>query len=190
MISPVWDVAAGDSLFQSGLPTRRQLCSGLGLVALGLALRPLKAEAGTGSGGVDRIVVLKSERRLLLQRGGSILATFPVALGAQPTGPKLQQGDARTPEGLYHIDAVNPHSRFHRALHISYPNAEDLRRARAAGVPPGGDIEIHGLPDSYGRFDPVAFFRDWTNGCIAVGNRAIEEITATVGVGTPVEILA
>ncbi|HEX7970591.1 MAG TPA: L,D-transpeptidase, partial [Stellaceae bacterium] len=63
-------------------------------------------------------------------------------------------------------------------------------RAHAAGVLPGGDIEIHGMPSSYGHFDPVAFFGDWTDGCIAVGNRAIEVIWASVGIGTPVEILA
>ena len=102
----------------------------------------------------------------------------------------LFRSDARTPEGLYRVDAVNPRSRFHRALHISYPNAEDMRRARAAGVVPGSDIEIHGLPDRFGDYDPVAFYRDWTNGCVAVGNRAIEEIWASVGIGTPVEIRA
>jgi murein L,D-transpeptidase YafK len=156
---------------------------------MGLALQPLEAAAGSRSESVDRILVLKSKRRLLLLRGGSILATYRVALGAQPIGPKLRQGDSRTPEGHYYVDALNPDSRFHRALHISYPNARDMRRARASGVSPGGDIEIHGMPDSYGHFDPVAF-GDWTDGCIAVGNRAIEEIWASAGIGTPVEIRA
>lgn len=177
-------------MYQSRQPSRRQLCCGLVAAVIGLAVPPVPAEAGTGSEWVDRIVVLKAQRKLLLLRGQSTLATFPIALGARPIGPKLQQGDARTPEGLYRIDGANPHSRFHRALHISYPNAEDMRRARAAGVSAGGDIEIHGMPDSYGHFDPVAFFRDWTNGCIAVGNRAIEQIWMSVAIGTPVEIRA
>lgn len=177
-------------MFQSRSPSRRQVCRALLFGFTGIAIRPLTADAGIGEGRAVRIIVLKSKRTLILLRGESPLATFPVALGARPIGRKLQQGDARTPEGLYFVDGINPRSRFHRALHISYPNAEDVRRARAANVSPGGDIEIHGMPNSYGQFDPVAFFRDWTDGCIAVGNRAIEEIWANVGIGTPVEIRA
>ena len=177
-------------MLQSRSLSRRQVCRALLLGFTGFAVRPLTSDAGIGERGAVRIIVLKSERKLILLRGESLLATFPVALGARPIGPKLQQGDARTPEGFYFIDGVNPRSRFHRALHISYPNAEDVRRAHGAGVAPGGDIEIHGMPNSYGQFDPVTFYRDWTDGCIAVGNRAIEEIWASVGIGTPVEIRA
>jgi len=65
-----------------------------------------------------------------------------------------------------------------------------VQRARAAGLSPGGNIAIHGMPNRYGHFDPVAFFREWTAGCIGVGNRAIEQIRAQVGIGTPVEIRA
>lgn len=126
----------------------------------------------------------------MLLRGGSRLAAFPIALGTQPKGPKLEQGDARTPEGHYRIDGFNARSRFHRALHLSYPNAEDMRRARAIGLSPGGDIEIHGLPQGYGDYDPVAFYKDWTDGCIAVSNRAIDEIWASVKIDTPVDILS
>lgn len=176
-------------MFQSRLASRRQVGRALAVAALALIARPLKAGAEAGES-ADRIVVLKSERKLMLVRAGSVLAAFPIALGACPVGPKREQGDTRTPEGFYRIDGINPHSRFHRALHISYPNEEDVRRARAAGVSPGGNIEIHGMPNRYGDFDPVAFFKDWTDGCIAVGNRAIEQIWASVSVGTPVEIKA
>jgi murein L,D-transpeptidase YafK len=136
----------------------------------------------------DRVVVLKSRRELLLMRNGEVLKSFPIALGAHPRGPKQQRGDGRTPEGLYVVDGRNPRSAYHRSLHLSYPNETDRARARAAGVDPGNDIVIHGMPNRYGRFDPVRFFRDWTDGCIAVGSTAIEEIWARVDDGTPVEI--
>jgi murein L,D-transpeptidase YafK len=136
----------------------------------------------------DRVVVLKSLRELRLMRGGAVLKSFQVALGPHPTGTKRQRGDGHTPEGLYVVDGRNPRSAYHRSLHLSYPNEQDRARARAAGLDPGGDIVIHGMPNRYGRHDPVRFFRDWTDGCIAVGSVAIEEVWARVDDGTPVEI--
>jgi murein L,D-transpeptidase YafK len=109
-------------------------------------------------------------------------------LGWAPVGHKYAAGDGRTPEGVYVIDGRNERSRFHRSLHLSYPGPEDVLRSRALGVEPGGDIVIHGMPVEYGRLDPVRFFLDWTDGCIAVGNLAIEEIWARVADGTLVEI--
>lgn len=171
------------------LPSRRQVCRSLALAGLALVAPPLVAGAAA-SDKADGILVVKSKRKLMLMRDGNVMRTFPVALGADPVGPKRRQGDSRTPEGLYRIDGLNPHSHYSRALHISYPNEEDLRLAHAAGVAPGGDIEIHGLPPGYGHYDPDSFFKDWTNGCIAVGNGAIEEIWARVGLDTPIEIRA
>ena len=136
----------------------------------------------------DRIVILKSERQLLLLQDGKVLKSYAIALGSHPVGAKRRQGDGRTPEGYYVVDGRNAKSRYHRSLHLSYPNDIDRARARAAGVNPGGAIVIHGMPNTYGRFDPIRFFRDWTDGCIAVGSIAIEEIWARVDDGTVVEI--
>lgn len=137
----------------------------------------------------DRIVVLKSERVLELLYRGRVMKTYPIALGEHPVGAKRISGDGRTPEGTYYIDARQPASRYHLALHISYPNAADKAQATALGRDPGGDILIHGLPNWYrGPLDPVKFYKDWTDGCVSVGDRAIEEIYAAVPVGTPVEI--
>ena len=137
----------------------------------------------------DQILVLKSARKLELLKDGRVVKTYPIALGASPIGPKHIAGDGKTPEGVYTIDARQPRSRYHLALHISYPNAMDRARAAAADRDPGGDIEIHGLPGWYeGPLDPVQFDKDWTHGCISVGDRAIEEIYAAVDVGTPIEI--
>lgn len=137
----------------------------------------------------DKILVLKSARKLQLLKNGVVLKTYPIALGGHPLGPKRVLGDGKTPEGVYTIDGRQPHSHYHLALHISYPNAADRARAAAGDRDPGGDIEIHGLPGWYeGPLDPVHFDKDWTNGCVSVGDRAIEEIYAAVDIGTPIEI--
>ena len=89
---------------------------------------------------------------------------------------------------MYFVDGKNAHSLFHRALHLSYPNAADRERARKLGVNPGGDIEIHGLPKQYAWMGAAHRSIDWTTGCIAVTNPEIDEIWGEVGVGTAVEI--
>ncbi|HLI23126.1 MAG TPA: L,D-transpeptidase family protein [Stellaceae bacterium] len=138
---------------------------------------------------IDRILVLKSKRVLELLHGGKVVKAFPIALGEHPVGAKRFEGDGKTPEGLYYIDGRLPNSRYHLALHISYPNPADTAQAVALGRDPGGNILIHGLPNWYrGPLDPVRFYKDWTDGCVSVGDRAIEEIYAAVDVGTPVEI--
>lgn len=135
----------------------------------------------------DRIVIMKSAHTLTLMSGEQPLKSYKVALG-NPGGPKRRQGDRLTPEGTYRIDAKNPRSEYHRALHISYPSAEDRERARKMGVSPGGDVEIHGLPPSWAWIGEGHRQRDWTWGCIAVTDPEIDEIWALVPVGTPVEI--
>jgi murein L,D-transpeptidase YafK len=136
----------------------------------------------------DKILVLKGKRQLELLSDGVVLKSYPIALGPQARGPKRASGDGRTPEGLYLIDGRHAQSPYHLALHISYPSAADEAHAAAAHRDPGGDIFIHGLPADYGHADPVRFYKDWTEGCIAVGNTAIEEIWNAVRDGTPIEI--
>lgn len=135
----------------------------------------------------DRIVIEKSAHTMKLMSGGQVLKTYKVALG-NPKGAKQQESDRATPEGEYVIDAKNEHSRFHRALHISYPNAADRERAKKLGVSPGGDVEIHGLPAKYAWVGFLQRYKDWTAGCVAVTNSEIEEIWPLVPVGTKVEI--
>ena len=135
----------------------------------------------------DRLVVDKSERRLFVMMNGYTVRTYPVALGRTPVGPKRMQGDGRTPEGQYVIDWRNPDSRFYRSLHISYPNTEDRMRARQLGVEPGGMIMIHGSPNIT-RTGDYGIKPDWTEGCIAVSNFAMDELWEAVADGTPIEI--
>ena len=138
----------------------------------------------------DKILVEKGARRLTLLSRGRKLKEYHITLGFSPIGPKEREGDGRTPEGIYTIDFHKPDSAFHRALHLSYPSAEDNARAAEAGVSPGGDIMIHGLPNSFGELGGSAHqLRDWTVGCIAVTDLEIDEIYSSVNDGTPIEIL-
>src|SRR5512139_1046321 len=97
------------------------------------------------SGKVDKVLVFKSKRVLILLREGEILKTYRIALGRQPKGHKTRAGDNRTPEGSYILDSRNPNSNYHLSIRISYPNETDLQNAQRLGVSPGGDIMIHGL---------------------------------------------
>lgn len=136
----------------------------------------------------DNVLIEKAARRVTLLREGKPLKTYALSLGGNPLGHKQQEGDQRTPEGVYAIDFKNPRSRFHLALRVSYPDAKDRESATRRGVPPGGDIMIHGLPNGLGWLGGFHLSRNWTDGCAAVTNRQIEEIWSLVDVGTRVEI--
>lgn len=94
---------------------------------------------------MSRASGVKRNRHLNLQvRGGKPVKTYKVALGAESIGPTQRQGDHNPPEGIYTIDSKIAQSEFHRALHVSYPNAADRERARKMGVSPGGDVPRFG----------------------------------------------
>lgn len=137
-----------------------------------------------------RVELLKAERQLLLiGPDDEVLRRYHVALGGAPEGHKQREGDERTPEGHYVIDWRNPNSTYHLSLHISYPNAEDRRRAASKGEDPGGMIMIHGLAEGMEWIGPLHRMWDWTNGCVAVTNFEIEEIWSLVRNGTPIHIM-
>jgi len=162
------------------------------LACLGAALVPAGAHAAGPTGDAvvkaNTVLVVKSERRLLLLRDGRVLKSFPIALGRNPVGAKVQAGDGRTPEGRYVLDWRNPQSRFYRSLHISYPGPADRDRARRLGVAPGGDIMIHGLPRGREAIGAEHARWDWTEGCIALTNAETDEVWRRVDDGTPIEI--
>lgn len=132
---------------------------------------------------VTRVIVLKEARKMHLMHYDRALKTYDIGLGFAPVGHKNFEGDGRTPEGEYVIDRRNPNSQFHLSIGISYPNAQDIAFAKAAGKSPGGDIFIHGRPKKYRNGK-----RDWTAGCIAVTDREMEMIYAMVRDGTPITI--
>lgn len=136
----------------------------------------------------DKVLVLKSERKLMLVADGQPFRTYDISLGFAPRGDKLAEGDGRTPEGRYLLDWKNRNSEYYKSIHISYPNARDRARARAAGVDPGDNIMIHGLGPEMAFLGKTHRAADWTNGCIAVTNREMDEIWLRVRPGTPIEI--
>jgi murein L,D-transpeptidase YafK len=137
-------------------------------------------------GRVDRIIVDKSSRIMILDQDDRPVRIYPIALGFAPDGAKAVEGDGRTPEGSFTIDRVNERSAFHLSLGIDYPQPRHVRAARARGLSPGGEIFIHGQPNLM----PAGFKMrgDWTAGCIALTNSQVEELRAHAGIGTVVSI--
>jgi lipoprotein-anchoring transpeptidase ErfK/SrfK len=136
------------------------------------------------------IIVDKLRRQLLVMKGTEELASYPVDLGIAAIEFKTRAGDEATPEGRYRVTEVRGpgQTRYHRALMLDYPNAEDqarFRRLRRAGEVTasqeiGGLIEIHGKG---GRG------QDWTQGCVALENSDMDELVSSAGVGTMVTIV-
>jgi len=127
----------------------------------GLAYPPKKVQ----------ILVFKRERRLAVwvfdSRRWRYLRDYAVLAASGHTGPKLREGDYQVPEGLYRIAYLNPSSSYHLSMKVDYPNAADLAQAaldRRKRL--GGDIFIHG--------------KDLSIGCVAIGDRGIEELFTLV----------
>lgn len=165
--------------------TERLLC--LSMVFLVAVLSPPRAIA-LDFPVADKVLVEKSSRKLHLLKDGEPFRTFDIALGVAPDGHKQQEGDSRTPEGLYFLGGRNQHSDFFLSIHISYPDSDDRALARKLGVDPGGQIMIHGQPNE--PTYSAAFYRsaDWTNGCIAVSNSDMIDIWLMTPNRIPIEI--
>ena len=156
---------------------------------------------------IVEVRVSKSERKLeLINEGNQVYKTYKVMLGLNPVGAKWQEGDNKTPEGSYALDFKNDHSKFHKALHISYPNKKDILKAKLRGKNPGGEIMLHGLPNDFSEMREWLASKnmdqmsdesirsalpnyDWTNGCIAVTDAEIEEIFSLIDVPMKITIL-
>jgi hypothetical protein len=156
---------------------------------------------------IAALEVRKSERVLLAVCVGGRVLSYPIALSREP-GHKRARGDRRTPEGVYRVAAPARPSRFHRFLPIDYPSLADALAAYADGrisaeerdaiahahlegrLPPqdtglGGHLGFHGEGSRWrGDLD-----LDWTEGCFALTDDAIEAVSARAPPGTPVEIL-
>jgi murein L,D-transpeptidase YafK len=137
----------------------------------------------------DAIVVRKAERKLYLMRRGEVIRTYRVALGLQPQGPKQHAGDFRTPEGHYQLTRRNSRSDYFLSIQVSYPNADDMRRAHSQHMDPGGSIMIHGLPNNLRHPPDYYATADWTDGCIALSNSDMVEVWLMTQDNVRVEIL-
>lgn len=136
----------------------------------------------------DRVVVNKSSHTLCLYQGQRLLASYPVVFGANPKGHKQREGDERTPEGHYSLDYKKANSAYHKAIHISYPNRQDMEDAKRRGEPPGGAIMIHGQRNGFEWASTLTQAFNWTKGCIALSNKDMDAVWSAVEVGTSIEI--
>ncbi len=137
---------------------------------------------------VDFVIVEKSKNKMYLMKNNKVVRQYDVALGKNPIGHKVQEGDHRTPEGRYMLTFKNDQSRFYKSIRIDYPNSNDELIAWARGVSPGGDIVIHGMPNKMGDYRGPMKPRNWTQGCIAVRNHEMDEIWQLVESDTPIDI--
>lgn len=141
-----------------------------------------------------RLVVDKEKHTLTVVYRKRIIRAYRATFGPNPMANKCMEGDRCTPEGEFRITRLNPKSQYNKFMEISYPN--DSAKARfnklkASGVIPasariGGDIGIHGIWP--GGDDMIELGVGWTDGCVALKNKDIEELYSMVGIGTKVII--
>jgi len=138
---------------------------------------------------VDHLVVHKTERRLLLLHGDTVVRSYKIALGLNPIGTKERAGDFRTPEGHYYLTRRNPRSDYFLSIQVSYPNETDMRRAHKNHWDAGGSIMIHGLPNQLKHEPKYYEISDWTDGCIALSNADMVEVWLLTPDNAPIDIL-
>ncbi len=138
---------------------------------------------------IDRIVVVKQKRLLTVYSKGEELKSYTISLGLEPEGAKEFEGDMKTPEGVYTIDAKNSKSSYFLNLGVSYPNEADVARAAAEGKSAGSLIKIHGLRNGWGIIGKFHRWKDWTHGCIAMTNTEMQDLYDNVAIGTKIEIM-
>ncbi len=134
-----------------------------------------------GVGGALRILVFKREGMVEVSAPGwDAPKEYEMTAQSGRLGPKLREGDGQIPEGIYHVESLNPNSLYHLALRLDYPNAFDRARGKEDGRDNlGGDIMIHGS--------------DCSIGCVAIGDMAIEEVfccAAAVGLENIAVVIA
>jgi len=123
-----------------------------------------------------KFLAIKDEKRLELwvssKKRFKKIKNYRIRAASGISGPKLMEGDKQVPEGVYKIIGLNPNSSYHLSMKINYPNQFDLYHAKNEGrLHSGSNIFIHG--------------KEISVGCLAMGDRAIEELFALVNkVGT------
>jgi len=158
-------------------------------VALSLILTLLFAGTAAATEHIDRLVIKKSERKMLALKNGKVVREMDIALGLMPKGHKVREGDFRTPEGEYRLGRRNSNSSFFLSIEVTYPNTLDKLNAERLGVSPGGLIMIHGQPNQPKKSRSYYENFDWTDGCIAVSNNDMIELWRTTDASTRVSIL-
>lgn len=131
---------------------------------------------------VNKVLVVKSQRKMYLLKDSNIVRTYLIALGPNPVGQKEYEGDGRTPEGIYTLDWQKWNSTTFHSFHISYPNKIDSARAKSKQLQVGSNIMVHGTSKGMKQK------KDWTNGCIALSNKDMADFRNLVFQDTQIEI--
>lgn len=159
------------------------------MAALNMPIRP-----DTLNKSLLEIIVNKSQYRVALYYRNKPIRIYKAVFGPNPKLNKLIEGDRNTPEGKFTITHKNPGSKYTKFMGLSYPNDSAYARfnkLKAAGKIPatariGGDVGIHGIWK--GGDDMIEMGVGWTDGCVAIKNKDMEELFSLVGVGTKVVI--
>lgn len=131
----------------------------------------------------DYVLVLKSQRQLLVKRKGITIVSLPISMGREPVGKKHYENDGKTPEGIYNLDLKwVRNDKYYKSFVISYPNDGDKAFAKLNGLNPGTGVMIHGTKP--GKLSG----KDWTAGCIALANNDMDTLFKYVAAGTVIEI--
>jgi len=191
----------------------------VGLIAYGiiLNLREDSLEEALKEKGLNtvenvKLVVSRKNYRIELYSDKLLIKSYKSVFGKNNSTIKTSKGDLVTPIGEYKICAIDTNSKFHKYLHISYPNDKDAAEAlkqdyinkdefdainlayRKNECPPaetslGSNIGIHGIGEYDFIFRNLPFTFNWTDGSIAVSNKDIDELFSVVKIGTPVKII-
>lgn len=141
-----------------------------------------------------RVAINKTNYTLDVYYRRQWIRSYRAVFGPKPQLDKMMEGDRCTPEGLYKISIKNPNSKYDRFMGISYPDDAARKRFKQhkdegkipSNATIGGNVGIHGIWQ--GGDDLIEMGVGWTDGCIALKNRDIEELYTLVGVGTTVYI--
>ncbi|APS36619.1 MULTISPECIES: peptidoglycan meso-diaminopimelic acid protein amidase [Serratia] len=107
------------------------------------------------------IQIFKEERKLeLYARMGNefrLVNTFPICNFSGGLGPKRREGDFKSPEGFYSVDArhLKPDSKYYRAINIGFPNDYDKSQGYS-----GAYLMIHGECKSIGCYAMTNTYMD------------------------------
>ncbi|MBL0871932.1 murein L,D-transpeptidase [Serratia nevei] len=107
------------------------------------------------------IQIFKEERKLeLYAKMGNefrLVNTFPICNFSGGLGPKRREGDFKSPEGFYSVDArhLKPDSKYYRAINIGFPNDYDKSQGYS-----GAYLMIHGECKSIGCYAMTNTYMD------------------------------
>lgn len=142
-----------------------------------------------------KIFIEKAARKFSVYYKNECLISYPCVLGFAPEGDKMQEGDGKTPEGIFGIKSMYKHKSWSYFIWIDYPNETSWKRfnerkkngliEKSASI--GGEIGIHGVPE--GSDDLIENVSDWTLGCISLSTKNITDVYQSINTKTKIEIV-